>query len=192
MDQQNKPDRLLHHNYDGIQEYDNSLPRWWVWLFILTIIWGGVYALWFHASGRPTPHEQLAAEMSEIKKVQASHSSAHAGPDTPTDETMYVLAKDATVIAKGSAIFSAKCAVCHGPEGQGLIGPNLTDANWIHGGTPSKIRTTVEEGVRAKGMLAWKTMLSHDEITNVVAFVLSIRGSNPPNPKKPEGDLLAQ
>ena len=80
--------------------------------------------------------------------------------------------------------------MCHGPQGQGLIGPNLTDTSWIHGGKLSEIKNTIENGVLDKGMLAWKGVLSPDEINNVVAYVHSLKGTNPPNPKAAQGVVV--
>lgn len=192
MTDEKKEDKLLDHNYDGIQEYDNDLPKWWVWLFVITVVWGFGYVVWFHFTGRPTPTEQLALDMAEIEKMKAAHEAAKPVGSAPSDEQMFAFAKDKTVTGRGAAVFAAKCVVCHGPAAGGLIGPNLTDSHWIHGGNPSQIRQVVENGVLAKGMLAWKGVLTDSEITDVIAFVLSLKGSNPANPKPPEGDFVVE
>lgn len=188
----NKQDELLDHNYDGIQEYDNDLPKWWVWLFIVTVVWGLGYAVWFHFTGRPTPTEQLALDMKAIESLKAAKAASVPVGSLPSNEQMLVLASDASVIARGSATFTAKCAVCHAAAGQGLIGPNLTDNRWIHGGTPDKVRLIIEQGVLAKGMLAWKGVITDQEITDVVAYVMSLRGTKPPNPKAAEGEFVVE
>lgn len=192
MTQRKKEDQLLDHNYDGIQEYDNDLPRWWVWLFVITIVWGGVYTVWFHFTGRPNPTEQLALDMQALKSAQSAHEAAKPASSAISDDDMLKLAKDTETTTRGAALFTAKCAMCHGAAGQGLIGPNLTDSHWIHGGTPSLIRTTIEQGVLAKGMLAWKGVITDSEISDVIAYILSLKGSNPPNAKAAEGEFVVE
>ena len=89
----------------------------------------------------------------------------------------------------GAGLYAAVCAACHGDQGQGLIGPNLTDAYWIHGGAPEDVYRVIHEGVPANGMPAWEGMLSQEEQAQAMAFVLSLQGTNPPNPKEPQGEL---
>ncbi len=94
-------------------------------------------------------------------------------------------------MAKGKEIFAGRCVPCHGDRGQGIVGPNLTDDFWLHGGRPSEIYHTITEGVPEKGMVPWKTQLSPEEIAAVTAYVGTLRGTNPPNPKPPEGQKVA-
>ncbi len=95
-------------------------------------------------------------------------------------------------LAAGKAIFRSKCFTCHGKQGEGGIGPNLTDEYWIHGGTIADIVHVVRKGVPAKGMIAWERTLSPDEINQVASFVfVSLRGTNPPNAKAPQGEKAA-
>ena len=97
------------------------------------------------------------------------------------------MSKEPATVASGKAVFSAYCTPCHGPDGGGVIGPNLTDAAWIHGGTPDAIYTSVHDGVLAKGMPAWGTSLKPEEVTAVVAYVITLEGTTPANPKAAEG-----
>lgn len=180
-------DKILSHNYDGIREYDNDLPRWWVSIFWITIIFGVVYSVYFHMPSTPTPEQALASRMEELKAMKPAVAASNSGP---SEESMLTLAKSTEALSKGNEVFQARCAACHMPQGQGLVGPNLTDDNWIHGGKILEIRNTIVEGVPAKGMLSWKTMLTADEINAVTAFVWSLHGTNPPNPKAPEGALV--
>lgn len=180
----NDRDRLLDHDYDGIQEYDNDLPRWWLSLFIVTVIWSGIYAVWFHS--RATPTERLAAEMQELESLRAAQAAARPAP--ASEESLLALASDAATLKRGSEIYAAKCLACHGAAGEGLVGPNLTDDYWIHGASISDIKHIVLEGVLDKGMIAWKAMMSGEEIDTVVAFVWSLHGTNPPNAKAPQGE----
>ncbi|MBX7143088.1 MAG: c-type cytochrome [Oligoflexia bacterium] len=179
-------DKILDHNYDGIREYDNDLPRWWVAIFWITAIFGVIYSIYFHMPSTPTPEQALAARMDELHAMKPASPTQASGP---SEESLLTLAKSTEVLAKGNEVFQSRCAACHMPQGQGLVGPNLTDDYWIHGGKILDIRTTVMEGVPAKGMLSWKTMLTSDDINSVVAFVWSLHGTNPPNAKAPEGQL---
>lgn len=185
-----KLDELLDHNYDGIQEYDNDLPRWWVQLFWLTIVWGIGYAIWFHYPSTPTPEERLASGMREIEQLRAAKQSVSAGPESEAE--LLKLAADAGILKQGAEIYAAKCLACHAQGGAGLVGPNLTDDYYIHGGKISDIKQIVMEGVLDKGMLAWKTLLTKAEINAVVAYVWSLHGTNPPNPKAPQGEVVAR
>lgn len=184
-------DELLDHNYDGIQEYDNDLPRWWVNIFWLTTIFALGYLAYTHFGIAEPQHDKLARELSELEAQRAAQAAAVAPPaGASVEEALLQVAADSQAVEHGKGLFTAKCAVCHGENGQGLIGPNLTDQHWIHGGKITDIQTVVMEGVLEKGMLSWKTQLTPKEISDVVAYVWNLRGSNPPNPKAPEGTLV--
>lgn len=178
--------RLLDHEYDGIQEYDNPLPRWWVALFWATIVFSVLYVLNIPVLGKgPGRIAEYDAEM-----ARASALAAAAAPAGPDEATLLALAGNDSVVAAGRATFAAQCVACHGPDGGGVIGPNLTDPSWIHGGAPVQIHTTVTNGVLTKGMPAWGKVLAPDVVNAVVAYVLTLRGTTPANPKAPEGDSL--
>ncbi len=178
-----KLDELLNSNYDGIKEYDNDLPKWWLALFYITIIFGGVYVLYYHVGSGLNSQEQLAADMAAIEKLKSTLPVAKV---SSADELLK-LASSAPVLAKGKEIYVGKCAACHGAAGEGLVGPNLTDTAWIHGSKITDIKNIIENGFLEKGMLAWKGIISAEEIDAVTAFVHSIRGSNPPNARPPQG-----
>lgn len=179
---------LTDHNYDGIQELDNSLPPWWKYGFYLTILWGLAYLVHYHVSHTgPTSldeyNNQLAvaeAQMIEYRKKAANL----------VDETNVKFLGDAVDLAKGKEIFDKNCVACHGPLGQGAqVGPNLTDDYWKHGGSMADIFKTVKNGVQGKGMKSWKNDLTPSMIAQVSSYIKSLHGTNPPNPKAPEGDL---
>ncbi|MBL7826011.1 MAG: c-type cytochrome, partial [Saprospiraceae bacterium] len=90
-------------------------------------------------------------------------------------------------MAAGKIVFNSYCILCHGHQGQGGIGPNLTDPYWLHGGKPASILQTVVYGVPEKGMPVWGNMLTPKEIGEIVAYIQSIQGSNPPDAKAPQG-----
>ncbi|MCB0340115.1 MAG: c-type cytochrome [Bdellovibrionales bacterium] len=184
-------DKLLTHDYDGIQEYDNDLPRWWKNIFWVTTVFGLFYAGWVHLGFKEPQHAQLARELSELDEQRAAIAS-ETGNQEFGEAQMLALTKDSEVVQKGKDIFAAKCAACHGLNAEGLVGPNLTDEYWIHGASITDILHIVRVGVPEKGMLSWETMMSEDEIRQVVSYVWTLQGSNPANPKAPEGQLSSK
>ncbi len=183
-------DELLSHNYDGIQEYDNDLPKWWIYLFIICVAYGVFYFVNLHLGSGLDQEEQLAVDMKELHELQEKIEQAKPKVES-SDEQLLALANQATALEEGKKVFTEKCVACHGAQGQGIVGPNLTDDYWIHGGKISDIRNLIISGVPAKGMLAWKGILSDQKINEVTAYIWSLKGSNPANPKKPEGELVA-
>ena len=180
-------DRLLEHSYDGIQEYDNPLPRWWVIIFWATIVFSVLYVVNVPVFGRGN------GRIADYEADMAAWKAAHPEPTVESSaEELAALAQDKGVVSLGKQVFTTNCASCHRPDGGGLIGPNLTDDAWIHGGALLDIHKTVTEGVMAKGMPAWGKLLKPDQIDGVVAYVASLHGSNPPNPKAPEGQPTKQ
>jgi cytochrome c oxidase cbb3-type subunit 3 len=117
----------------------------------------------------------------------ADFKAAHPEAPKVTAEQLAAIMADKGEIAKGAALFAVNCVACHRADGGGLIGPNLTDDYWIHGGTPVEIHTTITEGVLAKGMPQWGKMLKPEQVLSLTAYVHSLHGSNPPNPKAPDG-----
>ena len=187
---------LMSHEADGIRELDNQLPRWWVWLFAITCIFAVVYLVHFHVT--KTGALSLARyenEMAAAKKPEAPVAVAAAPGETPAAAAPAPApaepSTDAAVIAKGKELFLKNCMVCHGPDGQGLIGPNLCDDSFIHGPAFADAVRTITEGVPAKGMITWKTILKADEIQTVASYIWTLRGTTPPNPKAPEGVKVA-
>lgn len=176
-------DKLLDHEYDGIRELDNALPAWWLATFIGTVIFGCIYYLHYTSGSGPTLDQELASSMQVVKAARGS------GPNF-TEESLAALF-NAENAKKGRETFTAKCAACHGPEGGGLIGPNLTDDSWLNGkGQRMDIYRIVSEGVAAKGMPAWGELLPKEEIISVAAYVHSIVGTNVPGGKPPQGNKV--
>ena len=163
------PDRdiIKQHSFDGIQEYDNDLPRWWLALLVLSVIWAGFYGFYYHVQGNPLGAEMLAVEVAAINEERARHST---GP--LPEELLRELSHNAERVAKGKALFNAnQCATCHGPEAAGLIGPNLRDDWWIYGSDMTTIVETITLG-RLNGALPPQGKnLSSDEIHNLACFI---------------------
>lgn len=165
------------HEYDGILEADNLLPRWWLATFYGTIVFSAGY--WFYYDAYRIGEHPRARYDALIAE------RASAGVEV-TDELLASLESDRERIEAGRTLYATNCAVCHGQEGEGNIGPNLTDDAWIHGGTSREIHTTVHDGVATAGMPPWGQTLGAQGVLNVVAFVLSIRNTNRPG-RPPQG-----
>ena len=178
---------LLDHEVDGIRELDNKLPRWWVWLFYLTIMYAIFYLSYYHvfAKGDLAKKGQMATEyQAEMKVGEALKVAAM----TKFEATIATLQPSQTpdVLENGKKTFLILCAPCHRPDGGGLVGPNLTDDYWIHGANFSNSVATIWNGVPAKGMITWKNTLKPKEIYDVASYIYTLRGTKPPNPKPPE------
>ncbi len=182
-------DVLMHHEYDGIRELDNVLPPWWLWLFYGTIIWGVVYVVNVHVTNVwPHQADEYDQEMAQAKADVAAYV-ARLGETV--DENNVKQLTDAGAINTGKGLFEANCVACHGAaaEGKAGLGPNLTDAYWLHGGGIKNVFTTIKYGVPAKGMISWKTQMKASELQAVASYVLSLQGSAPANAREPQGDL---
>ena len=178
---------ILDHNYDGIRELDNKLPPWWVYLFYVTIIFGVVYLARFHVFGDYTQAEEFEKEIAEARIAIEEYKKN--AKDLVDVNTVTMLTESADLQA-GENIFVTNCAVCHKVDGGGGIGPNLTDDYWILGGGIRNVFNTISEGGRAgKGMVAWKTNLKPAEMAQVASYVLTLHGTNPADPKAPEGEI---
>jgi cytochrome c oxidase cbb3-type subunit III len=186
MSEHNDP-LLLDHEADGIRELDNKLPRWWVWLFYLTIVFAVAYMSYYHvfAKGSLATQGQMVSEyQAEMKLGEALKTAAM----TKFEASMTSLqpSTDAEALARGKKTFLLLCAPCHRPDGGGLVGPNLTDDYWVHGSNFVDNVTTIWNGVPAKGMITWKNTLKPNEVFDVASYIYTLRGTRPPNPKPPE------
>jgi cytochrome c oxidase cbb3-type subunit III len=178
-------DRILEHEYDGIREYDNPMPRWWLWVFYATILIVPIYYI------APSPFGEGPGKVAdyEAEMLKSGGSTPTAATVALSDEEYRARAGDAAVIAAGRRVFATNCAACHRADGGGGIGPNLTDGAWIHGAAPSVVHRTIAEGVLAKGMPPWGRLLKPEEVDQVAAYVMSLQGTKPANPKAPEGTV---
>ncbi len=174
-----------HHDFDGIQEYDNDLPPWWKTMFYVSIVFAIGYMLHFHVFKTGA----LQAKEYEMEMEQAALLAAKTADD-PNAVTDYKVLTAAAALESGKAIYSSNCAACHGQEAQGTVGPNLTDAYWLHGGDVNDIFKTIKFGVPAKGMVPWQGKLTKDQILEVSSYILSLQGSNPANAKEPQGEKM--
>ena len=178
-------DKLLAgHDYDGIQELDNKLPKWWLWLFYVTIIFAAIYVLRYHVTGwGPLQEEEYSIAMADAKMKYAK-----SGNQNVMDASTVTLLSDEASMTAGKVIYDKSCAVCHLADGQGLVGPNMTDEYWIHGCSINDLFNIIVVGVPEKGMISWESQLNPQQIQQVASYILSMQGSNPPNPKEPQGE----
>ncbi len=176
-------DRILEHEYDGIQEYDNPLPRWWLGTFAGTVIFSVIYV--FNIGPVGNGNGRIADYEAEVQAFALAHPEPTGGGIT--SEQLLALAKDHEAMEDGEEVFKSYCAACHRADGGGLIGPNLTDGAWIHGGALTDIYKSVNEGILDKGMPPWGRTLKPEQLNRVVAYVSTLQGSNPTNPKAPQG-----
>jgi len=183
-------DILLDHNYDGIQELDNSLPPWWKYGFYLTIIVGCIYIYRFHvANSGLSQQEEYIAEMQQGEEEKAAYL-AHSANNV--DENTVQLLKDPASLSEGHELFVKNCAACHLADGGGTVGPNLTDEYWIHGGGVKEIFKSIKYGWQDKGMKSWKDDLSPKQIQLLASFIRSLKGTHPAVPKAPQGDIYIE
>ncbi len=184
---ENEGQLLLDHDYDGIKELDNNLPPWWVYLFYACIVFAGVYLVRFEIMGGDNQEMELTKELAQAKIDVAEYMKT--APDM-MDEKSVTLLTDAAALAEGKAIFTTNCVACHRADGGGAIGPNLTDEQWILGGGIKNVFHTLVNGGRdGKGMISWKGTLKPKEMQKVASYVLSLKGSNPKDPKVSEGEI---
>lgn len=177
-------DIMFHHDFDGIRELDNRIPPWFNFMFYGTIIWAVIYLFVFHIfdDGQIQSKEYLAEiNQAKIERDYLIKTGAFINEETVT------LLNDASTLAEGKDIFAKNCVTCHSADGGGLVGPNLTDEYWIHGGGIKNVFKVIKEGVPAKGMISWQTQLDPKKMQAVASYVISLQGLKPANPKAPEG-----
>jgi len=158
------------HVYDGIEEYDKRLPNWWLLTLYGAIAFSIGYWFYYAQSGVPEP-DGVRVER-ELARIEAAKLAA---ADTIDDEALWQMARNDTFATAGRETFATTCASCHGAGLEGGIGPNLVDSEWIHGGSPTEIYKTVNDGVLVKGMPSWGPVLGTKKISEVVAYILSLQ-----------------
>jgi cytochrome c oxidase cbb3-type subunit 3 len=177
---------LLDHNYDGIQELDNSLPPWWKYGFYLTIVVAVIYLYRFHIShDGMSQQEEYVAEMQQGEEDKAAYLAKSANN---VDESNVTQLTDGAAVAAGKELFEKNCVACHLADGGGSVGPNLTDEYWIHSGGIKDVFKSIKYGWQDKGMKSWKDDFSPMQLQQLASFVKSLKGTHPATPKAPQGD----
>lgn len=175
------------HEYDGIRELNNPLPRWWLGTFYITIIFAVIYYGYYELGNGPSHDQQLETAMSGYAQIQNTAQKNEEVVDI--DAEIKKISENPAAMQMGKEGFEAQCFACHGKLGEGGIGPNLTDKFWIHNkGNANDILQALRKGFPDKGMPAWGEVIPVDKHLPIVAYVLSLKGTNPPNGKPPQGE----
>lgn len=157
------PDQILGHSdeADGIEEYDNALPTWWLGLFAFTVVFGIFYAVDYHYVSHRSQVQEYTAELAAAPHPPAVVAGSQSGPQA---------------MEAGKTLFATYCVGCHGADLHGGVGPDLTDPTWIHGGTLPDIEKTITVGVPDKGMITWGPVLGPQKIAQLAAYVHAAGG----------------
>ncbi len=179
---------LTDHEYDGIQEYDNPLPGWWSLVFFLSVVFALAYGVHYHLGGDgASVEDEYSAQAAEVFEMRF----AELGELQPDRATLLTYMNDPQWLAVGQAVFRANCVSCHGSNAQGDIGPNLTDDQWKNVDAIEDIARVIADGAGNGSMPAWRNRMSHvNQIVLTAAYVASLRGSGPAEPRAPEGDTI--
>jgi cytochrome c oxidase cbb3-type subunit 3 len=180
---------IIAHDYDGIQELDNPIPAWFMYLFYITIFFAVGYLLNYHVFH--IGQLQYAEYKTEMDQADAEKKLFLSKAANRVDENTVKLVHDPAVLSSGEAIFKQSCVPCHGDHAQGVVGPNLTDDYWLHGGKINDLFKTIKYGVQAKGMPTWEKQLSPKQISDVANYIKSLHGTNPAGAKEPQGEKVA-
>ncbi len=170
--------KILDHEFDGIKEYDNPIPRWFQILFYGTIIFSAIYLFYYHIfkGGHSLKNEYLAS-------VGSPQNANASGGEFDYSQNL----NNKEILGNGKQVYMANCASCHGMNGQGGVGPNLADDYWIVDNTYKGVQEAIDVGIPAKGMPGWKTILGDKKTQALVIYIATLQGTKPPGAKKPEG-----
>lgn len=180
-------DKLMDHEYDGIRELDNHMPTWWLWLFYFSIAFSVGYLLYYQVFGwGPTQHEEYQMEVAAAEEKFGSPEEAN-----PAEDFTWTISEDEADIAAGKELFMSSsqiCFTCHGNNGEGMVGPNLTDNLWIHGCQPEDIALSIINGFQEQGMLAYGSgsKISNEQVQQLVSYIATLQGTEPDGAKEPD------
>lgn len=176
----------LGHDYDGIRELNNPIPPWFNVLFYGTIFFALVYMVVYHVSDSAPlqaaeyKNELIAAEKQKEEYLKIAGNAI--------DENTVKLITDKALLAEAQKEYTTRCAACHGQNGEGGVGPNLTDEYWLHGGSIQDVFKTIKYGVPAKGMVPWQNAINPVKMQELASFILSLQGTQPAGGKEPQGE----
>ncbi|MBT5954592.1 c-type cytochrome [bacterium] len=179
---EDEKDIVLDHDYDGIKELDNPLPKWWVNMFYLTAVFAVIYTGYYHFRNGNLIEDRFQKSMI----VETKENS-----DSLSDIAAVGFSEENASIDEGASLYTSRCAACHGQKAEGIIGPNLTDNYWLNGdGSNDSIYNTIKVGIPEKGMIAWEALLKPSQISSLVLYIQSIKGTAPANGKPAQGTLF--
>lgn len=168
--------RLREHRFDGIVEYDNDPPGWWMTLLYLTVVWSAFYVVHYHFSSGVVGPKRWQQEMTELAELRASTET---GP--LSEEAMRQLSRAPERIARGAQVYaSANCANCHGADATGgQTGPNLRDRSWAHGSTMTAIVASIADGRDNNRMPAHRKTMSGQDMVNLAIYLVDLNRAGP-------------
>lgn len=190
--EQQPTEKTTGHVSDGIEEYDNPLPAWWFYMFVLTIIWGIGYLVIYPGMGNFPGLLGWTQLGQHEKEVSVAEDKFRAMRDRYLALPIEEIATDPAVRKMGMRMFSSNCAQCHGSDAKGSYGfPNLADGDWIYGGSPADIKVSITQG-RQAAMPAWASIIGDEGVTDVTAYILSINGREADNAQANAGAQVFQ
>ena len=176
---------LLDHDYDGIRELDNPLPKWWLYSFYLTIIFAVPYYVTHTFMNAESINDEFKKGVMAVTKIQKKYDQEK-GQFSEKEYQVVISNPKMKKISKKT--YKRKCKACHGSSGQGGVGPNLADNFWIHGnGSLKDMYKTINYGIVDKGMPAWGVKLGKEKVYGVLKYIADFKGTAPENPKAPQG-----
>lgn len=175
------------HNFDGIQEYDNPMPSWWKAIFWVTFFWSVPYFFFYHVGVGEDVDSAYQRDLGEFYEAQA----AKLGDLKPDTTTIVALSHDPKMRLAGQALFRSNCATCHGADGGGGTGPNLTDDSYLNVKDVVDLHRIIADGLVGKGMPEWRSRFSEPQLVVLAAYVAGLRGTTPASPKAPQGEAIA-
>lgn len=161
-------DLLMPHEYDGIREYNNRLPNWWLFTLYGAIIFSIGY--WFYYYAGEEQQDDVAKLYAEMEQLQAARAQVDIEIN---NASLWTMSQKSEPLSHGESIYTQNCKACHGEELKGGVGANLRDNEWLHGSAPTAVYQTIMNGVQAKGMPAWESQLGKKKAAQVSAYVLS-------------------
>jgi len=180
-------DPLTDHEYDGIREFDNPTPGWWYWLFGASVAFSALYLVFFHFSVAGWTVEDAWSNDQRAEFVRVFGSVGELKKD---DESILKQMDNQQFMTIAKAAFIGNCSACHAKDGGGLVGVNLCDDSFKNIKNVSDIFKVITDGANAGAMPAWKRTFSDNERVILAAYVASLRGTKPANPKAAEGEPL--
>lgn len=180
-------DVLTDHAYDGIQEFDNPLPGWWKWMFVGSIIFSVGYAAYFHIGA---PGRAVADQYDRALAANTRLQFKEIGDLQPDEKTIATYMQKDSWLKVGQVVFKTHCVSCHGRDGEGKVGPNLTDEHYKHLQNLEGIARVINQGAANNAMPAWSNRLHANEVVLVSAYVASLRGTMKDGGKQPEGQEI--
>lgn len=183
-------DLLMDHEYDGIRELDNHMPTWWLWLFYFTIAWSVGYIAYYYMLGGPTQEELYEQEVAAAAEQYGIEPEGESGGEIEVSDFTWAFLEDQDRIEEGREIYMSNgnlCFTCHGANGEGMVGPNLTDDLWIHGCSAEEVASSIIGGYPDRGMIAYGSgaRLSDEKVQSLISYIASIQGTEPANAKAP-------